>query len=75
MHRSGWRHTSVSCRCPARCAKCLSLCQLQVPTVSKVRGNVVLHFLAGGRALGALSDMLLREARLNAVRHQRRQLQ
>lgn len=28
----------------------------------------MLQFMAGNRALGALSDMLLREARLNAVR-------
>lgn len=39
----------------------------QVAGTSKVRGNVVLQFLAGSRALGVLSDMLLREARLNVV--------
>ena len=57
----------VRCRMlsACQCAQCL-----QVASMSRVRGNVVLHFLAGGRALGVLSDMLLREARLNAVRHQ-----
>lgn len=58
----------------------LSACRcaqwLQVASMSRVRGNVVLHFLAGGRALGVLSDMLLREARLNAVRfHRQHELQ
>lgn len=40
---------------------------LKVAGTSKVRGNVVLQFLAGSRALAVLSDMLLREARLNAA--------
>jgi hypothetical protein len=70
MHCSGWHHNLLSCQCPERGAECLSLNRLQVASVSKVRGNMVLHFLAGGRAVCALSDMLLREARLNAVRHQ-----
>jgi len=39
-----------------------------VASTTKQRGNVVLQFMTGGRALAALSEMLLREARLNAVR-------
>ena len=64
-------HEDAQCRMPVNCQH-----WLQVASMSRVRGNVVLHFLAGGRALGALSDMLLREARLNAVRfHRHRELQ
>ncbi len=40
----------------------------QVAGATKQRGNVVLQFIAGGRALAALTDALMREARLTAVR-------
>lgn len=40
----------------------------QVAGTSKVRGNLVLQFMTGNRALAALSAMLARETGLSAVR-------